>query len=166
MHSPYSLVFVATLSAAWASPGAAAERPEYTTREDVTGSNIRRTVWTTSLPMDKTYVQLDEAQKGLLKSQYLPMDAKDEPPFPVDGLGKLFTTIGKGAAALHTWGNISVILRISSSGEAVSAAVLAADDEDLGRFAAQVGMLTRFKPAICNGQACAMDFPIRINFEH
>jgi hypothetical protein len=35
---------------------------------------------------------------------------------------------------------------------------------EMTKFAASVLLLTRFKPAICGGQKCRMDFPLKYLF--
>lgn len=130
--------------------------------EPSTGSNIRRDVITSSMPMDKTYRELSDEHKAMLRADYEAMPPEDEPPFPLEGLGKLYDTLGKVSDKLDNRGDIGVIVTVDSNGEGVSARVIKADDAQIGRYAAQVAMLTRFKPALCAGKPCTMDFVIRL----
>ena len=130
--------------------------------EPGTGSNIRRDVITSSMPLDKTYRELSDVHKAMVRAEYEAMPPEDEPPFPLEGLGKLYDTLGKVSDKLQNWGDIAVVVTVDSSGEGVSAKVLKADDAIIGRHAAQVAMLTRYKPALCAGKPCTMDFVIRL----
>lgn len=130
--------------------------------EPLTGSNIRRDSISSSIPMDKTYRELSEEHKAMVRANYEAMPIGDEPPFPLEGLGKLYETLSKLSDKLDNRGDISVIVTVDSNGEGVSAKVIKADDAQIGRYAAQLGMLTRYKPAVCAGKPCTMDFVIRM----
>jgi hypothetical protein len=128
-----------------------------------TGTLIPRAAVTSDLPLDKSYHQLTDAQRAAVRAQYETMAAGDEPPFPAEGLGKIYDILHKIGAKMHTGaGTLSVLVHIASTGEPTSAEVLNAPDVEYGNMAAQVAMLTKYKPAVCGGKPCAMDFIIRL----
>ena len=59
-------------------------------------------------------------------------------------------------------GELSLVAPIDSTGQASSVDVLRAGDAVLARRVASVLMLTKYKPAVCGGRPCAMDFPLRL----
>ena len=142
------------------------EQPRYTMKqsEPSTGTAILRVLVESSLPLDRSYDQLTAEQKVRLRSMYVNMKQEDDPPFPLEGLGKLYGPIQKGTKKWPVRGQLSLFVRVSASGEAVSAEVLETPDAEFGRFAASIALVTRFKPAMCSGQPCVMDFPVRLNF--
>ena len=158
--------FASTLLLLLANLSIAAEEPllKYKIKEaePATGSNIRRDVIKSSMPLDKTYRELSNEHKAMVRAEYEAMPPEDEPPFPLEGLGPLYDTLRKVSNKLDNLGDIVFIVTVDSSGEGVSARVIKADDAQIGRYAAQVAMMTRFKPALCAGKPCTMDFVIRI----
>lgn len=110
------------------------------------------------LPLNKTYNQLNEKQQGQLRSFNLILSAKDEPPYPLAGVGDLHKYILQAAEKLGVSGSLTLRLKVNSVGKVTSAQVGDAPSSDLAKFAASVAMLTPFKPAVCSGQPCDMDF--------
>lgn len=149
-----------------AAPGAAQDSPRYTLKErqPMTGSFIPRKTVTWSIPLDKTYDQLTPEQKASLRSQYVDMKAEDEPPFPAEGLGRMFEVMQEGTKKIRggVRGELYLIVHVSGTGEATSVEILRSPDERWGRFAAGVAMLTKYKPGICSGTPCAMEYQIRV----
>ena len=131
-----------------------------------TGSNIKRDViWGGALPYDKTYAELSPDEQRMFKSRYVEMRENDEPPFPVDGLGPLYKAIIKAnEIARGGLGPFEMHIHVDTSGDATKVEVLQSPDAKLTQYAGKIGMLTKFKPALCNGAPCAMGFPMRINF--
>jgi hypothetical protein len=146
----------------------AAPKPEFSIKEEAprTGSNLKRNeVWGSSLPYDKTYAELTPDQQRMLRGRYVQMSEGDEPPFPVDGIGPLYKAIGKAAeAAGGVLGKLELDVHVDASGTATRVEVLRSPDAKLSRYAGHIAMLTKFKPALCNGKPCAMGFPVSITF--
>jgi hypothetical protein len=131
----------------------------------LTGSSIKRERVHGALPFDKTYAQLTEEEKARFKAAYEKMGPNDEPPFPLQGLGPLYALVQKANKKIGAEGLLDLDVTIDSTGTPVNVSVFHSPDPDLTTAAAQFAMLTKFKPAVCNGQPCRMNFPMRINFE-
>lgn len=146
---------------------AQAERERHSIKQTTpnTGTNIPRDEVISELPFDKTYSQLTPDQQWRVKAQYERMEASDEPPFPIDGLGPLYKAISKGQQILHASGVLDIHVQINSKGEATSVSMVKSPSDEMTRYVAHVAMLTKYKPAVCSGQPCAMPFPIRINLQ-
>ena len=143
------------------------QRPEYSVKEDQPriGSNIRRDVVRPFvMPINLPYERLSTEDQDKFKRNYEKIEPNDEPPFPLGGLKSILDPIRKGQAKLLVDGELFLIAIISSSGEAIEVQAIGSPSPDMTRFAAQVLLLTKFKPAVCGGTPCRMEFPIRIAF--
>ena len=118
-----------------------------------------------ALPFDKTYAELTEDQKRLVRSQYESMAESDEPPYPQAGLAPLYRAVADGQQRRGAEGDLSIIVDVDISGQAIRAAVYATPDSALGNYVAGVLLKQKYKPAVCGGQACAMQFPFRIKLK-
>lgn len=156
-------------TAIFADDALAPKRYTIKSDEPPTGSHIRRERIVSSLPLDKRYSELTNEQQNALKSQYEQMAEDDEPPFPVNGLGPVYKAISKireydarGRYGLGIDGSLTLHIQVDSQGNATSASVFESPNPDITKSAAAIGMLTKYKPAVCGGQPCAMVFPIRM----
>lgn len=160
----YMLGFLAVL---FSGAGLAQERPEYSIREDQprTGSHIRQDVASsTSIPINLPYEKLSPEEQSNFHSNYESIAAGDEPPFPRKGLRALLDPIRKAQAKLRVRGDLFLVATIGPDGKAREVAAFSSPSPEMTQFAAQVLMLTPFKPAICSGNPCAMDFPLKVAF--
>ncbi len=146
----------------------------YSIKEDAphTGSHVSRERIIGSLPLDKRYSELTREQRNALKSLYEQLAEDDEPPFPVDGLGPLYKGIAevqkhllRSRFGLGVDGPLALHVQVDSQGKAISVAAYQSPDPELTKYASTIAMLTRYKPAVCGGQPCAMAFPIRIELK-
>jgi hypothetical protein len=140
--------------------------PNYSVKqpEARTGTNIRQTIVVFNLPLNKTYQELSFEQQAIVRESYVAMHPLDEPPFPVAGLGPFFTVLQKGATTLRAEGDLVLHVAVGSGGRPTAAKVVKAPSQEFGEFAASAALLTGFKPALCKGQPCAMEFPVRLSF--
>jgi hypothetical protein len=159
-------VFVASSLLATTALAQSGSSQTYKLKQDAptTGTSIVRTLVTSSLPLDRPYAELSEEHKASLRSLYVDMPRDDQPPFPLKGLGVLYDNIRKGAGAFRATGQLSLLVLVGADGEASRVEILLAPDPDFGRFAASIAMLTKYKPGVCSGQPCAMEFPVRGEF--
>ena len=136
--------------------------PEFTIRERNahTGSNIRKDLlWGSSIPINRTYGQLTPEQKAVVHALYERIEPGDEPPFPADGLKPILEAIRKGQSKLLVTGTLTLAADVDSSGDVTKVEVYDNPDPILTKFAASVLMITKFKPAICKGVPCRMQYP-------
>jgi len=141
--------------------------PVYSIKQDVPsiGSNIPRKVATSSeIPLNRRYSELTPAEQDLVKSRYEAMMPLDEPPYPVDGLLPLFNAVRKVQDKVLAQGELSMFVDVDAQGQATSVSVMKSPDPTLTQAVASVLMLTKYKPALCRGQACSMGYPFRMTF--
>jgi hypothetical protein len=162
-------VMVSTLAcaaSAWSQDAANPLPPErYNIKQDEArvGSNIpRREIDGVAIPLNRNWAQLTPEQQVLWKRQYETMPTADEPPFPVDGLGVLNKSVTQGLRGHFESGKLDLNVRIDAEGNATAVSIFASPTPEIARTAASVLMVSKFKPAVCAGQPCTMDFPFKL----
>jgi Gram-negative bacterial TonB protein C-terminal len=141
--------------------------PEYSIKqsEPNTGTRLpRKIVQGSAIPLNRRYSQLTDGEQRLVKSQYEAMRPLDEPPFPVDGLKPIHEAIAEIQRRLLLQGKLSMQAEVDAQGAVTNVSVYESPDPKLTQAAATVLMLTRFKPALCQGEPCKMAFPLRVTF--
>jgi hypothetical protein len=134
--------------------------------EPSTGSTINREIVIGGIvPFDKRYSELTAEQQRILKSQYQRMGDADEPPFPVNGLRPIYLMLASGQRELRVNGPLSIFVEVDSEGRATKVSVLQSPNPEMTKLAASVLLLEKYKPAVCSGIPCTMEFPLRITFE-
>jgi outer membrane biosynthesis protein TonB len=164
--APAFLFLLVTLHGSFAE-AADDNRPRYSLKQDQpdTGTNIRKDVANGSvIPLDKRYAELSPEEQSYVKSQYENLSPSDEPPFPVDGLRPIYKAIATAQQKLLVTGEMTLAVEVSAQGQATSVSVLRSADPEMTKLAATVLMLQKYKPALCNGNPCIMQFPFRIAF--
>ena len=122
------------------------------------------------VPPKKPYSQLTPEEKRLVKSQYYSMADADEPPYPVNGPQTIFEAIRDiqrklGDSGTRVSGTLSVFVDVDYKGKATAIEVEESPDPQMTKAAAAVLMLQKYKPAVCKGSPCNMQFPFRIEFK-
>jgi hypothetical protein len=127
-----------------------------------TGTHIRQRIVTNSvLPLDKTYEQLTPEQQAWLKSEYENIAPGDEPPYPRHGLAPIYKAVSEVQQKLDITGDLTLFVDVDGEGRPVSVSVLQSPDPQMTRAAAAILMLQEYKPAVCGGKPCRMQFPFR-----
>jgi hypothetical protein len=132
--------------------------------DPTTGTHIKRTVVTSGMPLDTPYAGLSPQQQASLREQYVGMDPADEPPYPAEGMGSVIKPLHTAQSRLLVRGKLSLLVDVDSQGKAGAVSVLESPDDDMTRFAAQLLMLVKYKPAVCGGTPCRMQFPLEMIF--
>ncbi len=114
------------------------------------------------IPFDKTYAELSNEEKRLVRSQYEGMGELDEPPFPKNGLAPLYRAVADGQQRRLAEGDLSIIVDIDSTGQATKAAVYKTPDAALANYVAGVLLKHPYKPGVCDGKPCSMAYPFRV----
>jgi hypothetical protein len=117
------------------------------------------------IPFDRTFGQLTPEQQAMIRFGYEEMSETDEPPFPVGGLGAIYDPVTEGQQRLGAEGAFNADVAIDREGNAVAVAVYRSPNKNVTKFVSSILLLTKFKPALCRGEPCAMSFPVRVNFE-
>ncbi|MGZ5181167.1 MAG: hypothetical protein ACXWC6_07505 [Ramlibacter sp.] len=129
------------------------------------GSNIRKYVSRGSmLPINRRYDQLTAEEKAHLLAVYESMGPDDEPPFPAEGLRPIHEAIQKAQQSLLVRGDLLMFATVGADGNVAEVKTIRSPDAQMAAVAAKVLFLTRFKPALCKGQPCRMDYPFSFHF--
>jgi hypothetical protein len=147
----FALGFSFFAVAASAQSQTVAGTPQYGIKEDMprTGSHIRRdAVRPTNIAINRGYADLSPEERQRFLENYENLPAGDEPPFPVEGLRALLDPILKAQQKLLVKGDLFLIATIDAK----------------TKVAASIFYLTKFKPAVCGGSGCQMEFPLRLSF--
>ncbi len=141
------------------------DRSYYLKGDKIAGSNIRSIDAVSKIPFNKSYNDLSADQKQTLHSQFEGLSASDTPPFPRQGLRKLFQPIVKASKAIAATGSLRLHATVNANGFVESVKVIDSPDVKLSVIAERVLLNTRFDPARCNGVACEMTFPFEAHFK-
>jgi hypothetical protein len=143
-----------------------APEPQYGIKDvPRTGSNINRyAVQPLSIPVNLPYHQLPPEARKTLHGYYQEIKEGDEPPFPAEGLKAYLDPIQKAQQKLLVEGAVNLIATVDRKGEVVRVQVLGTPIPKMSEFAGRALLLTRFKPAVCAGEPCQMDFPVYLLF--
>ena len=155
---------VGMLSILWAASAGAADL--YAVREDVpeTGSNIVKATVYWPVPVNKRYAELTGEEQRIVRDEYV-LGARDEPPYPRDGMGPILADVARIQARNLGTGLLHLAVRVDARGEPQGVTVLSSPDKGIDHGAAFALMHTRYKPALCDGAPCAGDFSFRYRLE-
>jgi len=113
------------------------------------------------LPLNRRYAELDPAEKALVRARYDQLPAADEPPYPAEGLLPVFMTVQTGAK-LPAVGQLTLVADVDSSGRVQHVDTFGKIDAEFARFAARALAATPFKPGVCGGRPCNMQFVLKM----
>jgi len=141
---------------------------DYNATTPETGTILRREMlWTSSIPLNKTWEQFSPQEKEDLLSQYRVLGPGDEPPFPVDGMKPIFSALKKAQFILRAKGELDMVVWVDEEGHATKVADMGGvHDIQLTELMQQVLLLTRYKPAVCDGEPCRMLFPFKMELKY
>ena len=142
-------------------------RTEYGVKEDQprTGSNIRRyAAGPFNIPINRRYEELTSAEKSLFNANYEQIKEGDEPPFPKDGLRPIVDALRVAQEKLRVRGKLHLIAKVDRLGDTIEVKTIGSPSEEMTKVAASILIFTKFKPAMCDGQVCIMDFPLFFSF--
>ena len=125
-----------------------------------TGTIIKKDIrWDSRIPLDKTYAELTPEQKAELHAMYENMAEGDEPPFPENGIKPIFNVIRKAQRLRLARGELNMAVTVGADGKATKVEDLGGVyDIQMTEIAQQILLLTKYKPAVCKGQPCTMQF--------
>jgi len=139
--------------------------PKYSIKEDDPrlGSSMRRDQFHGfSIAINLPYAKLPTSDRQSLHALYEQMPDGDEPPFPIYGLQAIYDPIRKAHDKLADPGDLSLIATVDPSGQVQRVEVFKSPSTQMTQFVANVLTMTKFKPALCGGKPCAMEFPVRV----
>ena len=159
-------ILLICVASAFAQQDATRQTYQLRTDQILSGSISRDTVARGApYPLNKRYQDFTPQEKAVLSELYKEMPESDEPPFPQSGMRDIVRDISDLAGRLELRGAMTIFVSVSSQGVAESVKLVKYDDLQTAKAVAYVLVKTKYKPAICSGSACAMEFPFMFKFE-
>lgn len=150
----------------FAANAADTSRPErYSIKRDSNSLFRPNEVSVTKVPMNRAWAQLNAEQKKVVKAHYEAMAEDDEPPYPIEGTEELFRAAAAAQKKVFASGWLYVVVDVDAAGVANTASVIEAPSPEMGKFIAEAMLLQKYKPALCKGQPCKMQYPMVIHFQ-
>jgi len=112
----------------------------------------------------KRYSELTAEEKASLNQYFENIEPGDEPPYPSEGMKPIYDAIQAGQNKLLVSGELMLKAAVNATGEVTEVKAAGSPSPEMTKFAASVVFLTKFKPAMCQGQPCKMEFPFRFVF--
>jgi hypothetical protein len=159
----YLLPIGFSLCAATVLNAQSANSPMYTPATGSTGSILKKDIqWDSKVPLNKTYEQLTPRQRAELHSMYDTLTPGDEPPFPAEGIKPIFYAVRKAQRIYNARGEINLSVTVGPDGQAIKVVDHGSvTSEKLNQVAQRELMKARYKPAMCAGTPCTMQFEFR-----
>lgn len=132
-----------------------------------TGTLLKKRLrWTSSIPLNSTYEQLTPEQKAEFRNLYVSIPDADEPPYPIKGMKPLFHAIQQGQDIMQVRGQLDFVATVGPDGKATHVdslgGVTGVNAREMSEYVASVLMMAKYKPAVCAGQPCTMEFPFKL----
>ena len=140
---------------------------DYTIREDEprVSSHIRRILMESkTIAVNKRYHELSAEDRSKLHSWWESVPEGDEPPFPAHGLKPIHSAMLEAQSILMVEGDLYLVATVDSNGDVSQVKAVGSPSPEMTKFAASVIGVTKFKPAICSGKPCQMDYPFSYRF--
>lgn len=129
------------------------------------GTILKKKIATSSMSMDRSYHQLSDDEKAYLRSFYEDMPEEDEPPYPLNGTRAIHQKMSKAQQIVVAKGMLTIAVDVSSAGEPESVSIFETPDSDIARVAALALLEEKYKPAMCAGKPCRMQFLFKAEFK-
>lgn len=125
-----------------------------------TGTILKQGIrWDSKIPLNKTYGELTPEQKEALHAMYLSLPPGDEPPFPEKGIKPIFNALKNAQQILKARGELNMVVTVGPDGKAIKVENFGnVENPRMIDVAQQVLLLTKYKPGVCSGTPCAMQF--------
>jgi hypothetical protein len=129
-----------------------------------TGSLLKKGLkWDSKIPLSKTYPEFSPEEKADFLTLYESMGPGDEPPFPIEGIKPIFNEVKKAQYRIKARGELNFAVSVGPDGKATKVEDYGSSTKpEMTELAGSVLLMTKFKPAVCGGKPCAMQFPFRL----
>jgi len=153
----FSLLFPQVALLQTKSPDVKEEAPE-------TGSRIARLIGKSSerFPANAKWSELSAESQAEFRTQYENMPDTDEPPYPINGTAPIFQQVSLEAGRAHVYGDFVIDVTVNSKGKATKVTFVKYPSLEAAKVVAYVLVHTTYKPAVCSGKPCIMDFPFAV----
>jgi hypothetical protein len=116
-------------------------------------------------PLKKRYSDFTQEEKASMRAMYEGMPDGDEPPFPAAGMRYIVDDVATIAGKLDAKGFVSIHVNVDAKGNAAGVKVMNTPNLDVAKAIAYVLVKAKYKPAVCDGVPCDMEFPFRFQLQ-
>ncbi len=132
-----------------------------------TGTMLKKPLhWKSTIPLNKTWSELTPQQQADFRAQYASIRDTDEPPFPIQGMKPVFSAIQKGQDVMQVRGALDFTVTVGADGKATNVegadTISGVNAREMSNYVASVLMMAKYKPAVCSGKPCEMQFPFKL----
>jgi hypothetical protein len=104
---------------------------------------------------------MNEGERVAFRQQYAALEAGDEPPYPAQGMRQVAVLVKKVHDAFPDYrGRVQVLVMVGPDGKAESVTTVGKVPADVNLYVASILNITPYKPAVCHGAPCRMNFSI------
>ena len=129
----------------------------------VTGSPVAPITYR-SLPLDRSWATLSSSDVELVRNQYEGLRAHEEPPFPAGGFAQLASELSALQRQQNLHGELQALVEVDASGRVTGVTWQMTPEQGAVAGLSEILERTRFEPATCAHSACAMAFPLHVEF--
>ena len=101
------------------------------------------------------------AQRGLHSN---PVDIDESSHPGLVELARCRSAIARAQQKLLVTGKLILVASVGPDGNVTEVKAIGSPSPEMTQAAASIVAVSKFKPAICKGQPCRMEFPFRFNF--
>jgi hypothetical protein len=133
-----------------------------------TGTILKKSLkWSSKIPVDKTYGQMSPEQRAGFHALYAKLAPGDEPPFPAEGMKSMFYKIRRAQHLRQARGELKMSVTVGPDGKATKVEDFGGvNDIEMSQFVQSLLLMTTYKPAMCSGQPCSMQFPFDLKLSN
>lgn len=131
----------------------------------VADAHLDRLIMRGALPYDRSYEQLTPEQKAVVRAEYDSVGPNDEPPYPKYGLADVADAVSRMSVRDPIEGEVILTVRVDERGDAKSVSIYKTPDARLSNLVALMVTRSKFKPGLCDGRPCAMDYVFKYYFK-
>jgi hypothetical protein len=131
----------------------------------VADPQLDRLIMRGALPYDRSYEQLTPEQKAVVRAEYDSVGPNDEPPYPKYGLADVADAVSRMSVRDPIEGEVILTVRVDERGDAKSVSIYKTPDARLSNLIALMVTRSKFKPGLCEGRPCAMDYVFKYYFK-
>lgn len=129
------------------------------------GTYIKSVEATSNIPFNKSYDELNQKQKSLVKAKYNHLGLNTIPPFPKKGLQAIYRPLVKANKTFGANEKVLINANINSDGVVSKVSFVNKQNDEFTNYVNDALLATKFTPASCDGVSCEMNFPIEISFQ-
>lgn len=116
------------------------------------------------LALDQPWHGLPPDHQAQVRDWYDGLPSADEPPFPAKGLGAIYQPLITMQDRVVVEGPLFASVTVDAGGKATQVSFLQIPDPKLKDVLAAILLGTAYKPGLCSGTPCAMEFPVQAEF--